>query len=800
MGENWSRLGTVAWSPALRGEVAAIARADGVIAESISVWRFDGAGEASPGRLHVRFDMAAPGLTAPVLRLNDPEPIALAWKDAGDIGLHAPVVFALRADFPRDLSHINPGPTDWPASLCLSRAGLDHIYLRFGIGGIIETLRRWLLDAAAGSLDTTEWHPIPLGQSALGDDAVGILADPAFFQETADRGDAQGFATGIARQLAPRLVRLFSEVYDPTGRGGRGGSPLAEACQAQVTETRRRQANFEHFPWILIWGETDQPVFADPVSMQEVIRQLEEVGVTGTLQHAFATVDAGGATGRRFASMDKAAILVVALRRTRPLLKDIHGLSLDPEARRYELAAFMIRAGTERRLVDPDNRVVRAMPLPLPDPSLFQSISGTPPMCGLGLVGVGSLGSALEELLLRAGLDRLVPIDDDHIESHNLARHAGRNGDLGRAKAEWGRQLASELGPCLPMSASDPGRRRVAFHVQEAHMNVLTAPDDRLREVLAPTQAVLDATADPRVRNRLCAVDHGRRLLRAEIFDSGRLGVLSIGAPGGNPDPFDLYQVLVSLVIHDDVVREWLRRERGGAAGLKEMVLGFGCASATMRLPKFAIDQHATAFMPSLIDVLREDDPMVASGLGLNPLDDKLRPMGWRWFEVPKFVHFTVPEGWSVRISPAALEDLRRMRADRLPDETGGYLFGGWDRIVRRVTVVSATPAPAGTRGTPRDLDLPSVDRCPKAAALLRRSAGRLHLIGTWHSHPDGCALPSPTDLLTISAMALVNVTQGMPTLMLIQSNAPLPVPVFSAEYFAEGKIELVKSEIARTA
>lgn len=51
------------------------------------------------------------------------------------------------------------------------------------------------------------------------------------------------------------------------------------------------------------------------------------------------------------------------------------------------------------------------------------------------LIGAGALGSALAELLVRAGLRNLIVCDDDKVEMGNLVRHTLRMDDIGESKA-----------------------------------------------------------------------------------------------------------------------------------------------------------------------------------------------------------------------------------------------------------------------------------------------------------------------------------------------------------------------------
>lgn len=780
MADTWLKLPLKEWPPAVRYEVASIERVDGVVSGSTSVWSVCTDAEAPIGRFHIRFDMASPGLPEPVVRFDNQEPIILAWSDAGQVGRLAPVVLSGRQDFPRDLKHLNPVPTDWPASFCLSLAGLNHIYQRFGIVGVVERLRQWLVDAAAGMLDADGWHPVPLAPLQPGRSRVALLADPAFLQELAAEGPVGGFAAGLARGTEHWTYAI------PTVQALEGGrtrpSPLFEVRRRYIEQERKAGLRCEHFPWILVWNqeETEAPTFGCVEKLGDLLERLRPVGLGERVTAAIVSVERENVL-RRVKTHDKALLLLVALRRPHPLMPGMQGLSDNPLARSYEIVAYLITCPTERPMADEANAVIQCSPSPWASPAIFRHTSGVPPLAGVAIFGVGALGSALVDLSLRAGLDDLCVFDKDLIEPHNLARHGAAVADIGKPKVEWAESHAEALGPITTEGAPDLLHRRAEFWVRGHALDVVHAVDQELHSKLTSTQVLIDATADSVVRSRLCALVPTRRVIRAEIFDQGRLGVLCVGAASHNPDPFDLYQVLCTLFDRNDAVKEWLRHENAGQVGLEEMIAGFGCASATVRLPKWAVDLHAASFMPSLVDAMRAERPVPGAGIGINALNDRLQPLGWHWYDVPAFHEFVRPDtGWSVRVHPEALERIRTLRGAALPVETGGYLFGGWDRDLKRVTVVAVTPAPPGTSGTASDLALAGVEGCPMVAALRRRSAERLHLVGTWHSHPDGCSRPSGKDVFTLSAMAEDNRIIGIPTLMLIQADGPWPAVALS--------------------
>src|SRR5690606_8736568 len=90
----------------------------------------------------------------------------------------------------------------------------------------------------------------------------------------------------------------------------------------------------------------------------------------------------------------------------------------------------------------------------------------------VSIVGCGSFGSALADMLVRAGLGRLTLIDPETLSIENIGRHVLTTRDVGRPKAEGlgGRLL--EINPQLEVEA-----RQETFH--DAAGLILSAVDSR---------------------------------------------------------------------------------------------------------------------------------------------------------------------------------------------------------------------------------------------------------------------------------------------------------------------------------
>ena len=218
--------------------------------------------------------------------------------------------------------------------------------------------------------------------------------------------------------------------------------------------------------------------------------------------------------------------------------------------------------------------------------------------------------------------------------------------------------------------------------------------------------------------------------------------------------------------------KRWLRHERTQGTSSDELLLGLGCASPTTRMPKYVVAQHASAFMPPIMNALNGEG--LEPGFGINPTTPSGSPLGWQWFPYGgRTTGLESPDapGWSVRLSPSVSRVLADRRIDYGLLETGGYLYGGFDQVLKQIYVVAASDVPPGTTQSPASIQLRTV-RSDTIRAKTCRGAQAVNSlrIGTWHSHPSSDATMSPKDRKTMESFFDEDRRKAMPTLLVVTS------------------------------
>jgi molybdopterin/thiamine biosynthesis adenylyltransferase len=147
----------------------------------------------------------------------------------------------------------------------------------------------------------------------------------------------------------------------------------------------------------------------------------------------------------------------------------------------------------------------------------------------VAVVGLGSIGSKIAVSLARAGVKRLLLVDDDVLLPGNLCRHELAWESVGLHKVEGVREMLERAAPGVEVSTRI---HRVAG--QESALVAAAALKD-----IGACDLIIDATANANVFVRLAAtaLAQGRSLVWGEIFAGGMGGLIARARPGHDPNP-----------------------------------------------------------------------------------------------------------------------------------------------------------------------------------------------------------------------------------------------------------------------
>ncbi|HEX5259617.1 MAG TPA: ThiF family adenylyltransferase [Sphingomicrobium sp.] len=727
-----------------RLELLRIQSSAGVVPSSVTV------GEDAEGLSRISFDLETELVAGPpTVDIHAVERIHFVYGPGRKIGETAPTwVNCDREDFPRDIGHLCAGPPGCPATPCLALAGLQPLYERGGIEVVMERLRQFMRDAKTGSLMADGWEPVPFG---IEQGFTGGELEPYRFQELAAASPAGGYAVGATLHIH-RSKGEYVMIHPTPVPMGDLRSVLGEHNGAGRTE------GFQAIPWVFVWPPKERveqaPLFEAWTTQSELRGGLERIGLADDYDKALGQLMTGDLNFKVNMTplSGKRLVVVVGVWRPTPIIEDFFGYSADPEARTLELRAFLVSAELADEICADSARVSSIIGSYPPRPELLQWVSGVGKIAPLALLGAGALGSAIFENLIRSGARDSFVQDQDGLGSHNLARHSARLADVHDAKTEQSAALTSAI--------VQPG----STTINTSREDIAATPLETLKANCSG-RLVIDATADERVRVKMdeLRADFDRPIIRTEMFHLGRLGTTFISLPGG-PTLSELMTSLIAAAVDNPDVAAWLDQEAAEPLGPAPLLYGFGCTSQTVHLASHVVEQQAAVATTAIVESPE------TSGILVNPLDEKHRPLGCRWLPIPPYTHLRPPthDDWAIAVSGAALESMKAGRSAALPNETGGYLYGCCDPVRQQLIVSLASPLPPGSTATPTTLELGPAGETRLERRLKRKTHGWLYLVGTWHSHAGTSARMSGRDQRTLAKHSAKDAPLLRPTLMII--------------------------------
>ena len=214
---------------------------------------------------------------------------------------------------------------------------------------------------------------------------------------------------------------------------------------------------------------------------------------------------------------------------TRAELASVFGLALDPE--RHKDAIVVIAVGKARvtpfHSPDADSVFERTWVV-LPDQRGVRS-GRQPAAAGkrVGIVGLGSVGSKIAEMLLRSGIHHFVLADGDVLLPANLERHTLDWRDVGYRKVHAVKRRMLHIVPgatvdVIPMNLN--WQRSARMHAAQV-------------DQLAACDLIIDATGDVPTALLLGAIAHenGKPFVSAEVFQGGLGCLIARSIPGRDP-------------------------------------------------------------------------------------------------------------------------------------------------------------------------------------------------------------------------------------------------------------------------
>lgn len=683
----------------------------------------------------------------------------------------APEVLALRDDFPRDVPHRNLRSWDYPISLCLYDVPFRDIRPHWTPARYVEQLREWLRLTARGELHADDQILEPLLSHA-----AGWVILPAAVRELVPAADGERASMNVGLAFEGRPEYLGRPVLVGVFAGGPRNHEDATAVGAIMRLMPRVHGCIRRAP--------------STVAELHAMLQVDGDDLLGALRTAFVTWESREKSKQLTARF---VLILIAPKRRRvdgPIeATEIITFCTDRTVGQCgeDIGAWQLLDGVPGKLIavppDADGRLVEvamAYTFVAPTRADLARYSGRPDpvercFCG---IGSGALGSQIIMNAARGAHGRWTVIDSDILLPHNFARHALPLSALAYQKATATAVVANRL-------AEGPS----AHEGIVADVLASGAEAAQVHDALRRADVIVDMSASVTVA-RMLARDMDSSARRVSIFLSpSGADLVALAEDSSRSTTLDGIEMqLYRAVSTNDQLKDLLV---GSAARVR---YGRSCRDVSIRLPQTFVGIHAGVGALALEQIDAHPDARLLvwriqpDTLGVTPLSVSVEAQ-----------HECSTNGWRVVTDTGLLRRLQEMRAAKLPNETGGVLLGTYDLLRRIAYVVDTIPSPDDSHEYPRSYlrgcaGLPTaVDRVSEI------TAGQLHYVGEWHSHPVGHpCLPSGDDRSLFKWLVSEMERDGLPALMFIVGDSGLAVPYIEAitdgtEYPAELRLTSVR-------
>lgn len=677
----------------------------------------------------------------PVYTIRAEEEVAVCfWKNTN----FSPIVFVLRDDFP-DTPHQILVPDGWPAAICIDDRPWQDVRSSYTGAELISRILGWFNKACEGELHGADqpFDPVfisdgfrqivvsPGGRHAIQRAErvqVWKLDDAAEFLLITDSGSHHGLrpvnvlpvTLSVPPEQMKRIRAAPNNLAELIGIFCERGADLSAKLRSEILQWLNQEGAKQDEPWITC-------ILAEVPQIHPLTGNVEARHPLG-----FVCPVNPGVVGRALGFLspndveDRGGVSYVRLL-SQPA-PDKTGLELIP----VQYAPVHFELDSER--------------------AALLSGAGDSDQRKLLMIGAGSLGSSVAEILVREGLFLWTVLDNDKLLPHNLARHTLTRDDIGFGKA-------AKLVERLFKIREDAADKSIPLDVFDGNRR------EDINNAIENADLILDASASVPVSRWLS--DHPAKAPRMCAFftPDGRSAVFMKESGDRSVTLRDielayLREVMTNPALSNHLGGSEFTRYTGACRALTSTIPASSIAILTALIAR-AISSSRTNEDPVLTILTIQDDGTVAA----------IRP-------AVACIHQCI-SGWNVSYPFTIVEDLRNWRTQKLPNETGGVLLGVLDRDTRSIGVAYAVPAPSDSLERPSEFirGVGGVSRVVDLAE--KRSAGQLRYLGEWHSHPPRQPpIPSGADLEQIVQLALWSELESQPALSMIVGGDGLGVLV----------------------
>lgn len=364
----------------------------------------------------------------------------------------------------------------------------------------------------------------------------------------------------------------------------------------------------------------------------------------------------------------------------------------------------------------------------------------------VALIGLGALGSAIAEMLAKAGVGRFRLCDSDRLATGNVVRHLVGVHEFGAAKVRVVESRLLEINPYLPFAEGD------------ILCGSATQSLDALSAFIAPADLIIATTADEGVESLInhLAVLAGKPVLYARALRRGNVGRVFLVRPGRDACKACLASFAEARRGGGAFPVGWIDVPEG-----EDDILLHECGRPV--IPASAVDLTFVAALAARVSLSAlegagsEVNHWVWSQEALPDIDPRLaQPMTTVMGTLSPRADCPIcsaPEVVDVVFGPGVRAAIVQQVEASIAAETGGILIGHVDERRRAVVMRATGPGPTAEQSASifrRDVAFVQAELKRAQADL----GGQGVYLGEWHSHLERDPMPSQTDIASLVGIA----------------------------------------------
>lgn len=686
--------------------------------------------DKGPGQaieINLKIDLPSRG---PVYPIKEVERLWIVFTE----GRFVPHFFSARDDFP-NLPHVMRRKKHGPAQICFIGEDANDWGIDKTPEDIVKRVREWLADAAAGKLVKPDepyeplWIPPKNGLVELDDEEAKNKTDGG-------KHPWETYALEV-NQSGIKYLRVNS----------RAGN---------IPATIYYQPNISDKPWtVLASSPLDVVKLASELGpdVQPVIKSACENSRLSQFLLVFGVHRTKMVNGRNDADEWMGCLFVRKKTRKGALVgASKKGKKEAPPAEEvWSVKSLSVRSPFTTKLARTTSGWKREI--------------GT---CWIAVIGAGALGSKVTDSLVRAGLVKVLLIDNDHLAPHNLARHTLGGNSLGFCKAK---KLANYLNGLYPSES------RIVVPYCENFMSL----GSEFKEDLKKCRFIIDLSASKAVHKVLSNLrlegNLNAPIVTAFMGIHGKATFLLMDGVTKEINAELLEAELISKHLEKNIVSEWLLSKED------TLEAGGGCRLVTTKVPDSMITSAAGWISQNIASLINSGQPWPAEGkIGIMEIFevDGVWSPETTWFNVPK-PRLVLSSKWKIWIPKRmAIEIEKKCNTDG-DREVCGILVGRFNTQNKMAFVTNAWDAPEDSIVNGQSCQRGRKGLHVKLIDNLKATGGQEGYLGEWHSHPKGITQMSARDYATSKEMAKRLKEFGIPAILVITNGMDINGYVISS-------------------